>query len=82
VRVRSEYSHALKVALAMASLACAMSLVNGCSSIKITNPGFFTTISTDGSTIRVSQQVQLKNNMSLTGSPLTFSVNGVARWQC
>jgi len=77
VRVRSEYSHALKVALAMASLACAMSLVNGCSSIKITNPGFFTTISTDGSTIRVSQQVQLKNNMSLTGSPLTFSVNGV-----
>jgi uncharacterized protein (DUF1800 family) len=77
VRTRSEYSHALKVALAVASLACAVSLVNGCSSIKITNPGFFTAISAASDTIRVNQQIQLKNNMSLTGSPLTFSVNGV-----
>lgn len=77
MRVRSEYPHALKVALAVVLSAGAMSLVNGCSAIKITNPGFFTAISADSSTIRVTQQVQLKNNMSLTGSPLKFSVNGV-----
>jgi uncharacterized protein (DUF1800 family) len=77
VRTRSEKSHALKVALVAALFAGAMLMVDGCSSIKITNPGFFTAISAANSTIRVNQQIQLKNNMSLTGSPLTFSVNGV-----
>jgi uncharacterized protein (DUF1800 family) len=67
----------LKVALVAALFAGAMLMVDGCSSIKITNPGFFTAISAANSTIRVNQQIQLKNNMSLTGSPLTFSVNGV-----
>ena len=77
MRTRSEHFHALKVALVVASFAGAMLMVNGCSSIKITNPGFFTVISAASDTIRVNQQIQLKNNMNLTGSPLTFSVNGV-----
>jgi uncharacterized protein (DUF1800 family) len=40
-------------------------------------PGFASYISSPASTVRVNQTVQLQNHIALTGSPLTFTVNGI-----
>jgi uncharacterized protein (DUF1800 family) len=77
VYARTQLNKIWTCTLALASLSCALTFAVGCSKIDITNPGFFAAISAADSSIRVNQQMQLKNNMNATGSPLTFAVNGV-----
>jgi uncharacterized protein (DUF1800 family) len=77
VQARSERIPALKVALAAASLACAIGLLSGCSTVAISNPDFLAAISAPSSTIRVNQQIQLVRGSLASGEPLTYSVNGV-----
>jgi uncharacterized protein (DUF1800 family) len=68
----------LKLTLGFFTLAAVVLSIAGCSSVAITNKGFYTAISASANSLRVNQQMQLTNNMQTTGVPLTFSVNGVA----
>ena len=66
-----------KVALVVASLCGAMSLLTGCAGVSISNPDFYTAISAPVSSLRVTQTTQLVRGSQATGAPLTYSVNGV-----
>ncbi|MGA2534448.1 MAG: DUF1800 family protein [Terracidiphilus sp.] len=68
----------MKLTLGFFTLAAVVLSIAGCSSVAITNKGFYTAISASANSLRVNQQMQLTNNMQTTGVPLTFSVNGVA----
>jgi len=78
VHGKFERIHALNLALLVATSAGPVLFMAGCSSVAITNKGFYTAISASANSLRVNQQMQLTNNMQTTGVPLTFSVNGVA----
>ena len=77
MRARSERSYTLNVALVAASFAGAISLLSGCNSFTITDPGLFAAITAPSSTIRVNQQLQLSSQALSFGSPMTFYVNGI-----
>ena len=51
--------------------------LTGCGYFAVTNPGFYAGISAPGNTLRVNQQMQLKDNARTTGVPVIFFVNGV-----
>jgi uncharacterized protein (DUF1800 family) len=68
---------ALNVVLVVASLAGVTSLLAGCGGVALSNPGFYTAISAPASSLRVSQQIQIVRGSQATGTPLTYSVNGV-----
>ncbi len=65
------------IVLMLACFASAASLLTGCNSFNIENPGAFAAISAPSGTIRVNQQIQLTTHWQLPGSVLTFYVNGV-----
>jgi uncharacterized protein (DUF1800 family) len=73
---RSEHLYAFKHKLLLALCAGAISLMAGCG-FTVGNKSFFAAISSPGSTIRVNQQLQLITHTAITGSRLTFYVNGV-----
>ncbi len=51
--------------------------LTGCGYFAVTNPAFYAGISAPGNTLRVNQQMQLKDNARTTGVPVIFFVNGV-----
>jgi hypothetical protein len=51
--------------------------MSGCGYFAVTNPSFYAGISAPGNTLRVNQQMQLKDNARTTGVPVIFFVNGV-----
>jgi uncharacterized protein (DUF1800 family) len=55
----------------------ALSLVSGCNSFTIANPGAFSAITASSGTIRVSQKLQLGTHWQVAGTTLIYSVNGV-----
>jgi uncharacterized protein (DUF1800 family) len=63
--------------LFLTALFLAVSALTGCSNVKLYDNGFITALSTDSSTVRVNQTLQVSNHIKLTGVPLQFSVNGV-----
>jgi uncharacterized protein (DUF1800 family) len=58
-------------------LAGVMSLLNGCAGVSLSNPGLFTAITAPGTSLRVTQQMQISRTSEATGAPLIYSVNGV-----
>lgn len=66
----------LSLVLPLTFLLCAVSLVSGCGSISAPL-GNLTAISASSASIRVNQQLQIQNRMTITAVPLTFYVNGV-----
>ncbi len=77
VRVRSEQVYALRAALILASFTTLISLMTGCGTSPTINTSYFAAISASSTSVRVNQQLQLTTNTKVTGSPLTFFVNGV-----
>jgi len=67
-----------RFALISASFVAIVLSLTGCSNFSVTDPGYFAAISASGNTIRVNQQMQIKNNEKASGVPLTFFVNGIA----
>jgi uncharacterized protein (DUF1800 family) len=61
----------------VASLAGAMSLLTACGGVSIANSDFYAAITAPGTSLRVSQQMQMTRVSEATGAPLTYSVNGV-----
>ena len=61
----------------LTALLLAISALTGCSNVSLYDNGFITAISTDSSTVRVNQKLQVANHIKLTGVPLQFSVNGI-----
>jgi uncharacterized protein (DUF1800 family) len=76
VYVGSERPGARRVALSSLLFIGALSLTTGCGNI-IAPLGNLTAISAASGTIRVNQQIQIANRMTVTAVPLTFFVNGV-----
>jgi uncharacterized protein (DUF1800 family) len=70
---RFKSSHPLHVALVWGSIAVAAASMTGCGS-GYDNPAY---ISAPNSIVRVGQTLQLATESKITGSPMTFSVNGV-----
>jgi hypothetical protein len=66
----------LNCALLGLSLAVALSLLAGCGGVTITNPDFYAAITAPGSSVRVTQTMQMTRTSEAAG-PLTYSVNGV-----
>ncbi len=66
----------LSLVLPLTFLLCAVSFVSGCGSISAPL-GNLTAISASSASIRVNQQLQIQNRMTITAVPLTFYVNGV-----
>jgi hypothetical protein len=58
---------------------CAVSLITGCAvaSLNAGDQTRFTALSSNATTVRVNQQIQLTNNGLKLGSPMTFYVNGI-----
>jgi uncharacterized protein (DUF1800 family) len=54
-----------------------MSLLTGCFGVTVSNPDFYTAISAPGTSLRVTQTMQLTRGSQATGAPLTYAVNGV-----
>lgn len=77
MQVRSKHVSASRIALALASFTCAVSLIAGCGNSATINQSYFAEISASSNTIRVNQQLQISTHVQVTGSPLTFYVNGV-----
>lgn len=67
----------LNLSLSLAALSAIMSFVSGCGYFAVTDPSFYAGISASASTLRVNQQMQLKDNARTTGVPVIFFVNGV-----
>jgi uncharacterized protein (DUF1800 family) len=67
------------LALILASLFCALSLMTGCggASIDTADQARFTALSSSAATVRVNQQVQFTNNGLKLGSKMTFYVDGI-----
>ena len=79
MRAPSCHSHAFNLALILASLFCALSLMTGCggASIDTADQARFTALSSSAATVRVNQQVQFTNNGLKLGSKMTFYVDGI-----
>ena len=58
---------------------CAISLITGCigADLNAGDQARFTALSSDATSVRVKQQIQLTNNGLKLGSPMTFYVNGI-----
>ncbi len=54
-----------------------MSLLTACGGVSIANSDFYAAITAPGTSLRVSQQMQMTRVSEATGAPLTYSVNGV-----
>ncbi len=67
----------LSLSLSLAALTAIIPLVSGCGYFAVTDPSFYAGISAPGTTLRVNQQMQLKDNARTTGVPVIFYVNGV-----
>jgi uncharacterized protein (DUF1800 family) len=70
---RFKRSNSLNVALVWGSIAVATAFMTGCGS-GYDNPSY---ISAPNTIVRVGQTLQLSTESKITGSPMTFSVNGV-----
>jgi uncharacterized protein (DUF1800 family) len=68
---------ALSLPLSLVLLTALISLLSGCGYFAVTDPSFYAGISAPASTLRVNQQMQLKDNVRTTGVPVIFFVNGV-----
>ena len=68
---------ALSLPLSLVLLTALISLLSGCGYFAVTDPSFYAGISAPASTLRVNQQMQLKDNARTTGVPVIFFVNGV-----
>ena len=73
---RSQCPWACRLALPLISLFAAVSFIAGCGSIEAPL-GNLTAISASSTSIRVNQQLQIQNRMTVTAVPLTFFVNGI-----
>jgi uncharacterized protein (DUF1800 family) len=69
--------YVLSLWLSLALLTAIIPLLSGCGYFVVTNPSFYAAISAPGSTLRVNQQMQLKDNARTTGVPVIFYVNGI-----
>ncbi|MGA9587643.1 MAG: IPT/TIG domain-containing protein, partial [Terracidiphilus sp.] len=67
----------LSLPLSLAVLTAVIPILSGCGYFAVTDPSFYAGISAPGSTLRVNQQMQLKDNARTTGVPVIFFVNGV-----
>src|SRR5579863_123323 len=68
---------ALRLLLSLAPLTLVISHLSGCGYFVVTDPSFYAGISAPGTTLRVNQQMQLKDNARTTGVPVIFFVNGI-----
>ncbi len=68
---------ALRLLLSLALLTIVISHLSGCGYFVVTDPSFYAGISAPGTTLRVNQQMQLKDNARTTGVPVIFFVNGI-----
>src|SRR5271154_2931305 len=75
MRRRFAFSHTLKTGSILGLIAGAATFIAGCG--KPFEKGFPSSISAPNSTVRVSQTIQLATESLITGSPMTFWVNGV-----
>jgi uncharacterized protein (DUF1800 family) len=67
----------LSLPLSLALLTALIPLLSGCGYFAVTDPSFYAGISAPANTLRVNQQMQLKDNARTTGVPVIFFVNGV-----
>ena len=67
--------HSLNVALVVEFIAALALLISGCA--KGFERGYASYISAPSSTVRVSQTLQLNTQTKVTGSPMSFWVNGI-----
>ena len=77
MRARSIVSRLVRHSPALVVLAGLLSALCGCGTLVVTDPSIFAAISAPANSVRVNQQLQLKNNAQTTGVPITFSVNGI-----
>ena len=76
MQARSERPGAFRLVLPLAALSSALFLSAGCGTINAPL-GNLTAISASSASVRVNQQLQIQNRMTITAVPLTFFVNGV-----
>jgi uncharacterized protein (DUF1800 family) len=74
---RNIHFRILSLPLSLVILTALMPLLSGCGYFAVTDPAFYAGISAPGSTLRVNQQMQLKDNARTTGVPVIFFVNGI-----
>ncbi len=67
----------LSLSLSLGALGAIIPLLSGCGYFAVTDPSFYAGISAPVSTLRVTQQMQLKDNARTTGVPVIFYVNGI-----
>jgi uncharacterized protein (DUF1800 family) len=77
VQARSKRIPSLKVALAAASIAAAVSLMSGCNKVGVTNLTDLAAITASSNTVRVNQHVQIAHSSATFSEQLAYSVNGV-----
>ncbi|MGC1421066.1 MAG: DUF1800 family protein [Terracidiphilus sp.] len=77
MQVTSSRLSGLNLSLCLAALAAIIPLLSGCGYFAVTDPSFYAGISASATTLRVNQQIQLKDNARTTGVPVIFFVNGV-----
>ena len=65
------------LSLSLAALTAIIPLFSGCGYFVVTDPSFYAGISAPVTTLRVTQQMQLKDNARTTGVPVIFFVNGI-----
>ncbi len=65
------------LSLSLAALTAIIPLFSGCGYFVVTDPSFYAGISAPATTLRVTQQMQLKDNARTTGVPVIFFVNGI-----
>jgi uncharacterized protein (DUF1800 family) len=73
---RTERLRTRRVALSLAALLGVAFTLSGCGSV-LAPVGNLTAISASAATLRVNQQLQIQNRMTVTAVPLTFFVNGI-----
>jgi uncharacterized protein (DUF1800 family) len=76
VQARLERPGASRLAIPLALLVGALFLTTGCGTVNAPL-GNLTAISASSASVRVNQNLQIQNRMSITAVPLTFFVNGV-----
>ncbi len=77
MRVRHARLSLPQLTLVVAIVWGAFSLLTGCSGYSVTDPSYYAAITAGSNSIRVTQQMQIGDNVKITGVPLTFSVNGI-----
>ena len=77
MRARSIVSKLVRHSPVLAVLAGLLPALCGCGNLVVTDPSIFAAISIPANSIRVNQQLQIKNNAQTTGVPITFLVDGI-----